>query len=181
MNEFTDGYLDVLQDLEFVIVTTYKQRPEMTDYDVMRIMEALIDGYQAETIGRLPRYSPVTDVEIDLMDILRIMYEWRLGRIQLLKDERMKELEKTDPKTLDEIVACLKEIHNSLDDGDGGGSASYCTTCRGISCTSVRFRTDKVRSSPPSSSSPAPVAPFLQWQDRNNAPSPHGHSRAVPG
>jgi hypothetical protein len=113
MKRFTDKYLDVLQNLEFAIVTTYKQRPEMTDYDVMRILEALIDGYQAETIGRPPRYTPVTDVEIDLMDILRRMCEWRLGRIQLPKDEKMKELEKTDPKTLDEIVACLKKIHNS--------------------------------------------------------------------
>ncbi|MCX7039109.1 MAG: hypothetical protein NT005_08260, partial [Spirochaetes bacterium] len=67
MNEFTDEHLDVLQNLEFAIVTTYRQRPEMTDYDVMRIMETLIDGYQAETIGRPPRYTPVTDVEIDLM------------------------------------------------------------------------------------------------------------------
>jgi hypothetical protein len=25
----------------------------------------------------------------------------------------MKELKKTDPKTLDEIVACLKKLHNS--------------------------------------------------------------------
>jgi lysyl-tRNA synthetase class II len=113
MNEFTDEHLDVLQNLEFAIVTTYKQRPEMTDYDVMRIMETLIDGYQAETIGRPPRYTPVTDVEIDLRDNLRRMCEWRLGRIQLVKDERMKELEKTDPKTLDEIVACLKKLHNS--------------------------------------------------------------------
>jgi len=87
MNEFTDEHLDVLQNLEFAIVTTYKQRPEMTDYDVMRIMETLIDGYQAETIGRPPRYTPVTDVEIDLMDNLRRMCEWRLGRIQFVKDE----------------------------------------------------------------------------------------------
>jgi len=112
-NTFTDKYLDVLQNLEFAIVTTYKQRPEMTDYDVMRIVEALIDGYQAETIGRPPRYTPVTDVEIDLMDILRRMCQWRLGRIQLLENEKMKEPEKMDTKTLDEIVACLKKIHNS--------------------------------------------------------------------
>jgi hypothetical protein len=113
VNKLTDEHLDVLQNLEFAIVTTYKQRPEMTDYDVMRIMETLIDGYQAETIGRPPRYTPVTDMEIDLRDNLRRMCEWRLGRIQLVKDERMKELEKTDPKTLDEIVACLKKLHNS--------------------------------------------------------------------
>jgi hypothetical protein len=113
MYKFTDEHLDVLQNLEFAIVTTYKQRPEMTDYDVMRIMETLIDGYQAETIGRPPRYTPATDVEVDLMDNLRRMCEWRLGRIQLVKDERMKELKKTDPKTLDEIVACLKKLHNS--------------------------------------------------------------------
>ena len=113
MSEFTDKYLDVLQNFEFAIVTTYKQRPEMTDYDVMRILEALIDGYQAETIGRPPRYTPITDVEIDLRGILHRMCEWRLGRIQLSKDESMNELKEADPKTVDEIIACLKKIHNS--------------------------------------------------------------------
>ena len=60
-----------------------------------------------------PRYTPVTDVEIDLRGILHRMCEWRLGRIQLSKDESMNELKEADPKTVDEIVACLKKIHNS--------------------------------------------------------------------
>jgi hypothetical protein len=113
ISAFTDKYLDVLQNLEFAVVTTYKQRSTMTDYDVMRILEALIDGYQAETIGRPPRYTPATDVEQELMDCVRGMCEWRLGRRPLSDDDRLKGMKKPDPVSRDEIVACLKKILNS--------------------------------------------------------------------
>ena len=32
-----DQYADVLQNIEFGIVTAYKSHPEMSDYDVMRM------------------------------------------------------------------------------------------------------------------------------------------------
>jgi len=48
-------YLDVLQNIEFGIVATYRAHGEISDYDVMRTLEALIDRYTAEKIGRPPR------------------------------------------------------------------------------------------------------------------------------
>ena len=126
ISAFAEKYLDVLQNLEFGIVKTYKRRAMMTDYDVMRIIGALVDGYQAEKIGRPPRYAPATEVEQELMDSVRGMCEWRLGRLSLSNDERLEGQEQPDPVSVDEIVACLKKILNSVKKWNkSGGRQGY--------------------------------------------------------
>ena len=45
--DFEDEYLDVLQNIEFAIVSVYHERPEMLDYDVDVVVAALIKQYQA--------------------------------------------------------------------------------------------------------------------------------------
>jgi len=57
-----DEYRDVLQNVEFAIVDTYRDHPGMSDYAVMRALEALIDVYAAEGIGRSPRGFNLSDV-----------------------------------------------------------------------------------------------------------------------
>ena len=63
-----DQYTDVLQNIEFGIVTTYTQYPEMADPEVMRMLEALIDRYAADKIGRPPRHFPLSDIEQALLE-----------------------------------------------------------------------------------------------------------------
>ncbi len=38
---FEDNYLDVLQNIEFGIIAVYKQYQDLSDYDVMRALEAI--------------------------------------------------------------------------------------------------------------------------------------------
>lgn len=39
-----DQYMDVLQNIDFAIVTTYREHRDMSDYDVMRVVEAAVDA-----------------------------------------------------------------------------------------------------------------------------------------
>jgi len=117
-----DQYTDVLQDIEFSIVTTYRQYPEMANPDVTRTLEALIDRYGAEKIGRPPRHFSLSDVERVLLENVRRMCEWRLGR-STLKDSV--EIE-PEPITIDEIVSCLKRILKSVKRwNEDGGRRGY--------------------------------------------------------
>ena len=50
-----DEHTDVLQNIEFVVAQHFRARPEMTDYDVTRVYEALIDVYAGENTGRQPQ------------------------------------------------------------------------------------------------------------------------------
>jgi len=120
-----DQYVDVLQNIEFGIVITYRNHPEMSDYDVIRLLEALINKYAAEKIGRQPGGFSLSKVEQALLENVRRMCEWRLGRGTLVDTpEKVKEMA-PEPKSIDEIILCLRRIHKSVKrwNEDGGRQA----------------------------------------------------------
>lgn len=125
-----DQYTDVLQNIEFGIVTTYKDYPEMSDSDVMRMLEALIDRYTAEKIGRSPRHFSLSEVEQTLLENVRRVCEWRLRR-STLADSSEELKGEPEPVTIDKIVLCLKRVLKSVQrwDKDGGrrGYLSFVT------------------------------------------------------
>jgi hypothetical protein len=108
-----DEYTDVLQNIELGIVITYREHPEMSDHDIMRMLEALIDSYVAEKIGRAPRNFGLSEVELAAMENARRMCEWRLGRGALTDDPQKAKQIAPEPKTVDEILLCLKRILRS--------------------------------------------------------------------
>jgi hypothetical protein len=131
MMRVEDQYPDVLQNIEFGIVTAYKSHPEMSDCDVIRILEALIDKYAAEKIGRQPRHFSLSGVEQTLLENVRRMCEWRLGRGTLTDSpEKAKEIA-PETITIDEIVLCLKRVLKSVkrwnEDGGRRGYLSFVT------------------------------------------------------
>jgi len=121
-----DQYPDVLQNIELGVVITYRECPGLSDYDVMRTLEALIDAYRAEKIGRPPRPFNLSDDEQLLLANMRRMCEWRLGR-RNLDDEPANEKEGTpEPHTVDEIILCLKRIMKSVNTWNkSGGRQGY--------------------------------------------------------
>ncbi len=122
MARVEDQYADVLQNIEFGIVGTYRGHPEMSDYDVMRTLEALIYNYTAEKVGRPPRDFGLSDVERLLMDGVRGMCEWRLGRGSPPRGPASSGGMVPEPKTVDEIILCLKRVLKSVKrwNKDGG-------------------------------------------------------------
>jgi hypothetical protein len=108
-----DEFLDVLQNIEFGIVAIYREYAEMSDYAVMRMLEALIDRYTAEKIGRPPREFGLSDVERLLLGSVRRTCEWRLGRGGVPGDPAHVGAMAPDPKTVDEIILCLKRVLKS--------------------------------------------------------------------
>jgi len=122
MSRVEDEYPDVLQNIEFGIVASYREHPEMSGYDVMRVLEVLIDGYKGEKIRRSPRDVRLSDVERHLLDSVRRMCEWRLGRERLPVGPAGSEDPAPEPTTLDVIVLCLKRVLKSVKfwNKDGG-------------------------------------------------------------
>ena len=121
-----DRYVDVLQNIEFGIVMTYRNHPEMSDYDVIRMLEALINKYAAEKIGRQPRGFSLSKVEQALLENVRRMCEWRLGRGTLTDDPEKTAETAPEPTTIDEIILCLKRILKSVNRcNKHGGKQGY--------------------------------------------------------
>ena len=122
MARVEDEYMDVLQNIEFGIVATYREHPEMSDYDVMRMLDALVDSYKGENIGRAPRDFGLSDLERLCLDAVRRMCERRLGRAVLPSGAPSSADEEMEHKTVDEIILCLKKVLKSVKrrNKDGG-------------------------------------------------------------
>ena len=108
---FEDKYLDVLQNIEFPIQVVYKTRQDLTDYDVLSAIEALIDFYIAEERKREPRDFKLSEKSIEAYYGVKEMCDFRLGRD--IQDDIKAE---ATPKSLSisEMTNCLKTIKNSI-------------------------------------------------------------------
>ena len=112
---FEERYMDVLQNIEFGIVQVYRNHPEMTDWEALAAIEALLRTYRAEARGRqarLPSLDPVAD---EIYNSVQAMCEWRLGREMPFSHKEGKPVEfPVTPITLDELIACLKRVRKSI-------------------------------------------------------------------
>jgi len=121
-----EEYLDVLQNIEFAIVSTYRDHPQMVDGHVMRALDAVIGSYRAEKAGRAPEEFAAAPVEADLYRAIRNVCEWRLGRISVGKSDTTDFELTPEPVTVDEILLCLKRILKSVNRWNkSGGQRGY--------------------------------------------------------
>lgn len=108
-----EEYTDILQNLEFVIVTAHRDHSELTDSQVSRTLDALSDTYIAEGIPRAPRNFNLSELEQELHSRLRTMCEWRLGRAPMpIEDEN--DLPADTPIDRDALLLCIDRIRKSV-------------------------------------------------------------------
>jgi hypothetical protein len=110
--KFEDEYLDVLQNIEFAIISVYREHSDLRDYAVMRALDALIECYRAESRGHAPKQFNLPEKEALIFQRTKDLCEFRLGRGGLGTEA---EILPTRDKTVDEILACLRRIRKSVD------------------------------------------------------------------
>jgi len=106
-----EQHTDVLQNLEFMVATVYRENPDMADYAALRAYEALIEIYSAERSGRSPRLPPLSPLEQELVERLHEMCEWRLGRAD---PSNTPEDERSEPLPVETLILCLKRLVKSV-------------------------------------------------------------------
>lgn len=106
-----DVHLDVLQNIEFAIVSVYRKQHDLRDVEVMRALEALIDVYRAEARGHTPKDMSLTGLEGMVFQRTKEMCEFRLGR-QAVATRIQVSFE--GDKTVHDILACLRKIRKSV-------------------------------------------------------------------
>src|SRR5262245_21471059 len=83
---FEQEYADVLQNIEFAIVKTYREHGEITDWSVEEALDGLIRSYQAEQRNNTPPRLRLDPLQQLLFDRVKVMCEWRMGREKLGED-----------------------------------------------------------------------------------------------
>ena len=59
---FQETHLDVLQNIEFAVVSVYRDHSTLLDYSVMNALDALIEIYRAESRGHTLREISLTQM-----------------------------------------------------------------------------------------------------------------------
>ncbi len=104
-----EEYADVLQNIEATIVEFHRGHPDLLDYDVEAVLDALIADYRAEQGGRAVADRQLPGLRQPLLDDVRWICQWRLGRVQEGPvDVPVRVI------TVEEMVACLNRLRKSV-------------------------------------------------------------------
>jgi hypothetical protein len=123
-----ERFQDVLQNVEFGIMQVYREHPEMTDWDALDAVQALIRTYQAEARGRQATTPSLRALPQKAYDSARLFCEWRLGREIPFNETEQPFDFSVQPLSPDEMVACLKRIRKSINRWRRqGGRQGYLT------------------------------------------------------
>ena len=126
--DFEDKYLDVLHNIEFAIVGTFHAHPELVDFDVETVINALIQRYNAEQSKRTVAASNLNPLRQGLLESVEDICEWHLARKQIFQVQEGAEIPLPTARTLEEIIACLKRIRKSVQTWNKrGGRRGYLT------------------------------------------------------
>ena len=110
LTEFEDQYLDVLQNIEWTLLSSIKDHPELSDHDMLRIIEQSLTYYKSQQRGNpVIAQSKLTDIHQEIFERVLSMCEWRLGRLPPLNEKIA-----CTPITIEELLLCLKRIEKSI-------------------------------------------------------------------
>ena len=121
-------HLDVLQNIEFAIVSVHQRQPALVDFDVDAALSALIATYQARAVGRAARPVRLNERAQQVYEMVQTMCDWRLGDETFLSADMKSRGPRPEPVSVDVIVACLKRIRKSVEKWNKqGGRQGYLT------------------------------------------------------
>jgi hypothetical protein len=120
-----EEYLDVLQNIEMAIVSIYRKHPDLTDYQVDSVLEALSRTYIREKTSGAP-VLPKNSQSLVVYGVMKTMCDWRLGR-EVPSDTAMPVSGmQPEPLTVEVILACLKRLRKSVSTwNQQGGTRGY--------------------------------------------------------
>lgn len=107
-----DAHPDVLQNIEFAIVSVYRKQRDLRDVNVMRALDALIDVYRAEARGHTPKEVRLDEPDSTVFHQTKEMCDYRLGR----QERRVRiQVPFEGAKTASDVLACLRKVRKSVE------------------------------------------------------------------
>jgi len=115
MAKFDERYAEELMSIESALMQTYRAHADMTDWEARDAVKGLIRTYQAETRGRAAPTLRLNSIAQEAYDSVKVVIDWRLGRALVLVPESQPVDVPITTRTIDEMLACLKTILNSIE------------------------------------------------------------------
>lgn len=109
MSTFEEQYMGVLQNIEFALLSTSQDFPELCDHNISRVVDAVIEYYKSKARNALPPSPHLSSHEHTMLERVKSICDWRLGLNTALDDQLTPVI-----MTTDEILLCLKRIQKSI-------------------------------------------------------------------
>lgn len=123
-----EEYIDVLQNIEFAIVSVHQRNRALVDFEVENALNALIAHYQAQATGRAARPIRLNERSQQVYEAMKAMCDWRMGNESIMLSEDGERAPQLPPVSADVIIACLKRIRKSVQHWNKeGGRQGYLT------------------------------------------------------
>ena len=107
MSEFEDKYADVLQNIEWSLLKTTRDHPELCDHDMLRVLEHVLLFYKNRQNSSIK--NTLNQLNQEIFDTVIAICEFRLG-----KNISTSKITSVKPITLEELFLCLKRIEKSI-------------------------------------------------------------------
>ncbi len=107
-----EEFQDVLQNIEFAIVTEFRRDRSILDMNVLDVVNTLARRYEAEDEGRTPSSPRLTELSQRVYNATWKACEYRLGRNH--PGSPWPDDELPEPIALTDMVACLKRLRKSI-------------------------------------------------------------------
>ncbi len=110
-----EKHLDVLQKIEFAIVSAFAEHTDLRDGEVMHALDAAVVHYRAVGPGHVPTPHRITGNAAEGPDRIYATCEYRLRRGSPEHIEGEQHLPPGTEKTAEEILFCLHKIRKSVE------------------------------------------------------------------
>jgi len=109
-----DDNLDLLQNIEFTVISGYRKDPTIEDRNVIKVYETLI-GYQRQVAkGRTPREPEnLSETEQMIFDAIQQVMNMRRELEPPVEKPRRFSIANKVETFEDRILACFRKVHNS--------------------------------------------------------------------
>jgi hypothetical protein len=112
-DETIERYYDVLQNIEYAILSAYEDETALLDFDVLDALDGLIRQYAAEEQNRTPPKLRLSPRAGHVYVAAERVCEWRLGRASLnAGNENV--IPPNQPNTVNDVLVSLKRIRKSV-------------------------------------------------------------------
>jgi hypothetical protein len=113
--ETFENHEETLKEIEIAVITLYRRQPELSDWNVDLVYQALQRLYKAEVDQRPAAAAKLSEIERELYDSLKSVCDsWMADRPAVKKSAWKKPALPDPPKTHQDILSCLKALRSSL-------------------------------------------------------------------
>jgi hypothetical protein len=109
---FIDGHENILLSIESAVMGFYRKHPDLVDYNVDKVYEAIQRAFEKELQGKNPPKLRLKGLEEDLHENILGIYNVMIGE-ETVEDEQGNEIT-IGSASKEIIINCLKRLRKSI-------------------------------------------------------------------